>query len=159
MSKEFQGKHGRWLTAGPEEALKRVLVPRVPSWCETHHLTLTTLLWSAGVVGFSALAAGDVRWLWGASVCIALQYVTDLLDVRRLLGQPVRELSLGERMKMELIAALLHPCAGAALDHRTKEKPRITRLYSNHDQDRPAAALRLAADRSLRSLRPIDRRA
>lgn len=34
--------------------------------------------------------------------------LVDLLDVRDLLGQPVRELSLGERMKMELIAALLH---------------------------------------------------
>jgi ABC-2 type transport system ATP-binding protein len=33
--------------------------------------------------------------------------LVDLLDVRRLLNQPVRELSLGERMKMELIAALL----------------------------------------------------
>lgn len=32
----------------------------------------------------------------------------DLLGVGKLLGQPVRELSLGERMKMELIAALLH---------------------------------------------------
>ena len=31
-----------------------------------------------------------------------------MLDVQRLLSQPVRELSLGERMKMELIAALLH---------------------------------------------------
>jgi len=37
-----------------------------------------------------------------------LAELVDLLDVRRLLGQPVRELSLGERMKMELIAALLH---------------------------------------------------
>ena len=34
--------------------------------------------------------------------------LTDMLGVGRLLGQPVRELSLGERMKMELIAALLH---------------------------------------------------
>ena len=32
----------------------------------------------------------------------------ELLDVADLLQQPVRELSLGERMKMELIAALLH---------------------------------------------------
>ena len=31
-----------------------------------------------------------------------------MLKVRTLLSQPVRELSLGERMKMELIAALLH---------------------------------------------------
>jgi ABC-2 type transport system ATP-binding protein len=34
--------------------------------------------------------------------------LTDLLEVRKLVGQPVRELSLGERMRMELIAALLH---------------------------------------------------
>ncbi len=34
--------------------------------------------------------------------------LTELLMVRDLLNQPVRELSLGERMKMELIAALLH---------------------------------------------------
>ncbi|MEM9411604.1 MAG: ABC transporter ATP-binding protein, partial [Planctomycetota bacterium] len=34
--------------------------------------------------------------------------LSEMLDVTRLLKQPVRELSLGERMKMELIAALLH---------------------------------------------------
>ena len=37
-----------------------------------------------------------------------LAELTDLLDVGGLLSRPVRELSLGERMKMELIAALLH---------------------------------------------------
>ena len=36
-----------------------------------------------------------------------LDELADLLDIRRLLRQPVRELSLGERMKMELAAALL----------------------------------------------------
>ena len=34
--------------------------------------------------------------------------LSDMLDVRRLLKVQVRRLSLGERMKMELIAALLH---------------------------------------------------
>ena len=34
--------------------------------------------------------------------------LTSLMDVRDLICQPVRELSLGERMRMELIAALLH---------------------------------------------------
>jgi ABC-2 type transport system ATP-binding protein len=48
-----------------------------------------------------------------------LDELTDLLDVRRLLGQPVRELSLGERMKMELIAALLHSPEVLFLDEPT----------------------------------------
>ena len=43
----------------------------------------------------------------------------DLLDVNRLLNQPVRELSLGERMKMELIAALLHQPDVLFLDEPT----------------------------------------
>ena len=37
-----------------------------------------------------------------------LDELTGLLDVRALLQVQVRRLSLGERMKMELIAALLH---------------------------------------------------
>lgn len=43
----------------------------------------------------------------------------ELLDVRRLLNQPVRELSLGERMKMELTAALLHSPEVLFLDEPT----------------------------------------
>ena len=43
----------------------------------------------------------------------------DLLDVTHLLGQPVRELSLGERMKMELTAALLHSPEVLFLDEPT----------------------------------------
>jgi len=37
-----------------------------------------------------------------------LEELTELLQVTELMQQPVRELSLGERMRMELIAALLH---------------------------------------------------
>ena len=48
-----------------------------------------------------------------------LDELTSLLDVRRLLQQPVRELSLGERMKMELIAALLHSPEVLFLDEPT----------------------------------------
>lgn len=48
-----------------------------------------------------------------------LDELTDLLEVRRLLEQPVRELSLGERMKMELIAALLHRPEVLFLDEPT----------------------------------------
>jgi len=42
-----------------------------------------------------------------------------MLDVNQLMGQPVRELSLGERMKMELIAALLHSPEVLFLDEPT----------------------------------------
>ncbi len=45
--------------------------------------------------------------------------LTDLLQVKDLLHQPVRELSLGERMKMELIAALLHSPRVLFLDEPT----------------------------------------
>ena len=48
-----------------------------------------------------------------------LDELSDLLDIRRLLRQPVRELSLGERMKMELAAALLHSPEVLFLDEPT----------------------------------------
>jgi len=45
--------------------------------------------------------------------------LVDLLEVGKLVGQPVRELSLGERMRMELIAALLHSPEVLLLDEPT----------------------------------------
>jgi ABC-2 type transport system ATP-binding protein len=48
-----------------------------------------------------------------------LDELTELFDVRSLTSQPVRELSLGERMKMELIAALLHQPQLLLLDEPT----------------------------------------
>jgi len=57
------------------------------------------------------LAAGPYRQ--------ALDELVDLLDVRAKLNVMVRELSLGERMKMELIAALLHRPRVLFLDEPT----------------------------------------
>jgi ABC-2 type transport system ATP-binding protein len=45
--------------------------------------------------------------------------LTEMLEIGKLLKQPVRELSLGERMKMELTAALLHSPEVLFLDEPT----------------------------------------
>ena len=67
--------------------------------------------------------------------------LTEMLDVTRLLGQPVRELSLGERMKMELIAALLHQPEVLFLDEPTigldvVAQHKIQQFLKSYQQDR-----------------------
>jgi archaetidylinositol phosphate synthase len=63
-----------------ERRLATRVLPRIPSWLETYHLTMLTLVWSSLILFFSHLAAKDLRWLWGVSVMVALQYVTDHYD-------------------------------------------------------------------------------
>ncbi len=48
-----------------------------------------------------------------------IEELTGLLGISDLMSQPVRELSLGERMKMELVAALLHSPKVLLLDEPT----------------------------------------
>lgn len=82
LKEQFGGasKAGRSLLSPLERRLARRVVPRVPAWLETYHLTMLTLGWSALVVLFGYLARGDRRWLWGSSAMVACQYVTDYLD-------------------------------------------------------------------------------
>ncbi len=49
----------------------------------------------------------------------SLAYYGELFDVKKYLGVPVRQLSLGERMKLELIAALIHDPELLFLDEPT----------------------------------------
>jgi phosphatidylglycerophosphate synthase len=60
--------------------MARHVLPRVPLWLGTHHLTMLTLVWTTLAVACGYLARGERRWLWGTSVAVALQYVTDHLD-------------------------------------------------------------------------------
>ncbi|MCC2630216.1 MAG: hypothetical protein K0S38_25 [Candidatus Paceibacter sp.] len=73
-------KHGNWPLRRFEDRLRPYLAQFVPSFIETYHLTLMTLLWSLGVIVAGYLAQYDIRFLWLSCLMIGLQYVTDLLD-------------------------------------------------------------------------------
>jgi len=79
---QFAGaaKSSMSLVSPLERRMARAVVPRIPAWLETHHLTMLTLLWCAGIVFFSHLAAADLRWLWAVSSMIVMQYLTDFFD-------------------------------------------------------------------------------
>lgn len=63
-----------------ERRLTPVVLPKIPSWLETYHLTMLTLVWSLLILVFSYLAATNIRWLWIVSLMIFFQYVTDHYD-------------------------------------------------------------------------------
>jgi phosphatidylglycerophosphate synthase len=63
-----------------ERRLSKAVVPRIPGWLETYHLTLMNVPWCLLILLFSRLAARNIEWLWGVSAMIALQYVTDFFD-------------------------------------------------------------------------------
>ena len=63
-----------------ERRLAVRVLPRIPSWLETYHMTMLTLVWSGLILFFSYLAKNDLRWLWGVSAMVAMQYVTDHYD-------------------------------------------------------------------------------
>ena len=72
--------------------------------------------------------------------------LTELLEIGKLLKQPVRELSLGERMKMELTAALLHSPEVLFLDEPTigldvVAQHRIQQFLRDYQQRRKTTVL------------------
>jgi hypothetical protein len=80
--KQFAGasKTGASFLSPLERRMGRVVIPRIPVWLETYHLTCLTLVWSASIVVFSYLAAADIRWLWMVSLMVVMQYLTDHFD-------------------------------------------------------------------------------
>jgi phosphatidylglycerophosphate synthase len=68
-----------WL-ARSERKLIDANVQRFPKWIEGYHLTLTTLLWSAGLIAFGQLARDNYHWLWGSSMMLFMQWFTDSFD-------------------------------------------------------------------------------
>jgi ABC-2 type transport system ATP-binding protein len=62
---------------------------------------------------------GEIYHLSPATYQQTLDELVELLDMRELLSKPVRNLSLGERMKCELVAGLLHRPQVIFLDEPT----------------------------------------
>lgn len=62
---------------------------------------------------------GEIYHVPPAALNETIDELTNLLDARPILTKPVRNLSLGERMKCELIAALLHRPSVLFLDEPT----------------------------------------
>ncbi len=80
---QFQGDKKLPLKSPLAKAEKRFIdycVPRFPPWIEGYHLTLTTVLWSAGLILSGYLAKQDLRWLWFASGMLFMQWFTDSFD-------------------------------------------------------------------------------
>ncbi|HSR89040.1 MAG TPA: CDP-alcohol phosphatidyltransferase family protein [Candidatus Udaeobacter sp.] len=64
-----------------EKKLVEKYVDKIPQKIETYHLTLSTMAWCAFIVLFGYLAGHyNIHWLWGTSIMIVFQYLTDLFD-------------------------------------------------------------------------------
>ena len=75
-----------------------------------------------------------------------LAELTELLDVKDLMGVQVRRLSLGERMKMELVAALIHRPKLIFLDEPTigldiLSQKKIREFFKYYNQERKATVV------------------
>jgi len=66
--------------AGPERKFIDNNVSKFPSWLQGYHLTLTTIIWSGGLIGFGYLAKNNIHWLWLSSLMLVLQWFTDCFD-------------------------------------------------------------------------------
>ena len=73
-------KVGTTLTHRPERALVALVMPYMPLWLKTYHLTLATIPMSLLIIAFSYLGRGNIHWLWIVSLLIATQWLTDLFD-------------------------------------------------------------------------------
>ena len=74
------GKTNSGLLVPLERRLASFILPRLPRWLETYHLTLLTPVWSILIVAFGYLAARDLRWLWMVNLMIVFHYFTDHFD-------------------------------------------------------------------------------
>ena len=82
MTDVFAGdkKKGKSLLHKQERRFIDWGIPKVPKPIMSHHLTYVTIFWSAITVLFGWLATKDLVWLYGVSVAVAGQWLTDSFD-------------------------------------------------------------------------------
>jgi len=80
--RQFAGnkKHGEFILKRFEYRLKEIVIPRMPSFIETYHLTVLGFVFSLFILLFSYFAKENVHWFWGVSVMIIFQHLADLFD-------------------------------------------------------------------------------
>jgi len=74
------GKTNSGMLVPLERRLTAFILPRIPRWLETYHLTLLTPVWAIGIALFGYLAASNLRWLWMTNLMLVLHYFTDHFD-------------------------------------------------------------------------------
>ena len=108
-------------TAGEARVLGHVPWQRRPAYLRRISMVLgnkSQMLWDIPPLDSFAVL-GEIYGVAPAEVTKTLDELVDLLDMQALLHKPVRNFSLGERMKCELVAGLLHRPAVLFMDEPT----------------------------------------
>jgi len=77
---KFSDKRGTWFLKKLEDAWVNKIMPYLPLWIETYHLTLATFLWIILILLGGYLALHNIAYLWLMSLGVFGQYITDRLD-------------------------------------------------------------------------------
>ncbi len=82
MSEQFAGdkKKGQSILGPYERRFIDYWIPKIPKPILSHHLTMVTLAWSVGMVGFGWLSKEQPLWLHAMSVMVVGQWLTDSFD-------------------------------------------------------------------------------
>jgi len=79
---EFGGdkKASTSLLHKPEQKFIKWMLPKIPKYIHSWQLTLFTIVWCVGVIGFSWLATKNNLYLFAVSAMVFGQWLTDSLD-------------------------------------------------------------------------------
>jgi phosphatidylglycerophosphate synthase len=73
-------KRGFWLLKSTEDTFAKTVIPHLPPWLETYHLTLATFLWIGFILLGGYLSIQNIHYLWLMSFGVFAQAITDRLD-------------------------------------------------------------------------------